>query len=519
MSDDTRLGLERLRRLENLERTMLALRDAREAHDVLAVAARRLGRDLRRPCVAYELRDGLFRAVAPPGGDRSIIAPEALDLEALRLRGVIHRDGADVVSVDGEGQIRALLVFERVENPSDDDPTHLRAIAAHVSLALTNARAFEQLRRYAAEGAALTEAARTILGFTERAPLAASLCRLGLRLVLAERMCVYAHQDDALVLLSTASGGDAPPPPERLPQGTLPARAQLRDALGREALVASRITLPGDTAQEERQGLIVFARSLPFDKGELRLIETLVTLAALAIRNVDLYEQSAHAARALAESNAFKDDLMAMFAHDFKGPLTVIAGFSELLFDVDDVGVRRSAQTIIDQTHRLAKLSDDALALAATQSAGFSLHRFTEDISDFVRAVALPLDREGRRLVVSAPAAPVLVSFDRARLRHVFDNVVGNALKYSSGKVEVRVSPAPGEVSIAVADRGIGIPASEMEQVFARYGRATNARSGGFSGSGVGLYIAKKIVDVHGGRLDVASIENEGSTFTVVLPA
>jgi len=97
--------------------------------------------------------------------------------------------------------------------------------------------------------------------------------------------------------------------------------------------------------------------------------------------------------------------------------------------------------------------------------------------------------------------------------------VIGNALKYSSGRVEIRVAQGTGEVTVAVIDRGIGIPPGELEKVFSRFGRGTNARSRGFSGSGVGLYIAKKIVDVHGGRLDVASEEDEGSTFTVVLPA
>ncbi|GAC1616815.1 MAG: hypothetical protein NVS4B5_07210 [Vulcanimicrobiaceae bacterium] len=519
MIDDTRATLERLRRLEHLERTMLALRDAREPRDVLVVAARSLARDLRRHCTAYEFRDGAYRSIFPRAGERASIAADALNMDALRVHGVVQFENDDVVSLDSEGQIRALLVLERIGTGSDDDPKYLRAVAAHVSLALTNARAFERLRRYAAEGAALTEASRTILGFTELAPLAASLCRLGLRLVLAEVTCVYVHRDGELALLSTTSVSQAVSPPERLPPFAAAARAQLRDALGKDVVSVSRIALPGESTEDGNEGLIVFARTLPFEKGELRLIETLTTLAALAIRNVDLYERATLAARALAESNAFKDDLMAMFAHDFKGPLTVISGFSELLLDVDDAGVRRSAQTIIDQTRRLAKLSEDALALAATQSAGFSLRRSTDDLAEFVRAVVVPLDREGDRIVVRAPEEPALASFDRSRLRHVIDNVVGNALKYSSGTVEITISSAPEGVAVAVSDRGIGIPESELERVFSRFGRGTNARSRGFSGSGVGLYIAKKIVDVHGGRLDVVSEENKGSTFTIVLPS
>ena len=82
----------------------------------------------------------------------------------------------------------------------------------------------------------------------------------------------------------------------------------------------------------------------------------------------------------------------------------------------------------------------------------------------------------------------------------------------------VVVEPGEREVRVGVEDRGIGIPAADLERIFSRFGRATNARSRGISGSGVGLYIAKKIVEVHGGRLEVRSSENEGSTFTIVLP-
>ena len=207
-----------------------------------------------------------------------------------------------------------------------------------------------------------------------------------------------------------------------------------------------------------------------------------------------------------------------MFAHDFKGPLTVISGFSELLIDTGDPEVRRNAETIIAQTRRLARLSEDALALAATQSAGFSLQRKREDLTEFVRGAVEPLDRD-RRIAIAAPEEPALASFDRTRLRHVVDNVVGNALKYSKGPVTVTVEAGPDEVTVVVADGGIGIPAKDLETIFARFGRARNARLSGIAGSGVGLYIAKKIVEVHGGRLEVASTENEGSSFRIVLPA
>ncbi|GAC1303947.1 MAG: hypothetical protein NVSMB19_14380 [Vulcanimicrobiaceae bacterium] len=501
---------------------MLALRDAREAHDVLAIVALSVGRDFKRPCIAYEIRESSFRAVAASDvvGERASLAGGTIDLQALAIRGVLRRGSDDIVGIATEGHVRAIVVLEGGRAPlGDEDAKYLRTLAVHVALALANAHAFERLRRYAAEGAALNEAARTILRFTELAPLATSLCRLGIRLVRAHAACVYVRRDDVFESIAYVGHHDRRPP-DIVPNDRAAAAEMFARALGDVPVVVTPIATSVSANTDGTRGLIVLARSYAFERAELRLIETLVTYAALAMSNVDLYEQATGAARALAESNAFKDDLMAMFAHDFKGPLTVISGYSELLSDSDDPGVRRSAQTIVDQTRRLAKLSEDALALAATQSAGFSLQRATEDIAAFVSAVAMPLDREGYRIVVEAPPEPVLVPFDRSRLRHVIDNVVGNALKYSSGRVLIRIErEGAASVRISVADRGIGIPASEIDRVFSRFGRATNARSAGIAGSGVGLYVAKKIVDVHGGTLEVHSVENEGSTFSIVLPA
>ena len=501
---------------------MLALRDAREVHDVLAIVARALARDFRRPCTGYELRDGICRPVAASGmsGERSPFLAEALDLPALRLRVLVRRGTDDLFGISSDGQLRAVLILEDARDPLDDeDVKYLRALAAHVSLALGNALAFEQLRRYAAEGAALTDAARTILGFTALEPLALALCRLCTRLVVAERVAVYARRGEVFARIAFAAIRPGLCAPDELPADERSARTVLGNAFGGAPLAVAQLVFPARD-QSEHGGLLVCSRRMPFDKSELRLVETFVNLAALAIRNVDLYEESRRANQALAESNAFKDDLMAMFAHDFKGPLTVISGFSELLADAADPEVRRTAETIVAQTRRLAKLSDDALALAATQSAGFSLQRGVEDLTAFVAEAAATLDRTGDRVTVEAPAEPVLVSFDRVRLRHAIDNVVGNALKYATGPVRVSVMPdgAGGEVTVAVSDGGIGIPAEDLERIFSRFGRAANARSRGVAGSGVGLYIAKKIVEVHGGRIEVSSKENEGSTFRIVLP-
>ena len=513
---------EKLRRTEALERLMLGLRDAREPHEVLAIVSRSLGFEFSRPCAAYEFRDAVFRPVAASEvtSVREPIAVSSLDFDELRGHAVTRLDSRDLIPVSFDGQVRALFVLERAERPLDEDEMKfLHAVAAHAALALTTVFSFEQLRRYAAEGAALTEAAHTILGFTELEPLAEALCRFALRLVHAECVCVFGRRDggERLTLIGCASRDEPGPLPESLPADGDEAIAALKETFGDGPLSATPISFPLAGGLDHDGLMVVTRRRGAFEKVETRVIDALVTLAALAIRNVELYEQSTRANRALAESSAFKDDLMAMFAHDFKGPLTVISGFAELLLESGNAEVHGSARTIMAQVARLAKLADDALALAATQSAGFSLRRAREDLVEFVRDAVRNL-AEADRVAVEAAEVPVIVPFDRARLRHVIDNVVGNALKYSKGEVRVNVRRAGREALIEVTDRGIGIPEAELEGVFARFGRGSNTSRRGIAGSGVGLYIARKIVEVHGGRLDVTSCEDEGSTFTLALP-
>lgn len=501
------LERDRQRRADNLERTTLALRDARDANDVLAIVARGLAHDFHRPCAAYEVRAGEFHLVhaSEPAAAAPPLRSEGFDLDTLRVRVAVRSEARDILAVAADGQLRSVIAL--IGRPlGEEDVRYLRAISGHVALALSNALSFEQLRGYAAEGAALNTVARTLLGFTAVEPLAEALCKLSLRLVRAERACIYEHRDETLTLVGCAHVGGTWMPPQTL-------------SAAEESDIDSFVRLPLGSLRAGGHGgfLVVSREEEPFGHWEMRLLEAVVSLADLALRNVDLYEQSTRANAALAESNAFKDDLMAMFAHDFKGPLTVISGLSELLLETESDHVRHSAETILRQVRRLAKLSEDALALAATQSAGFSLQRREEDFVAFVVEAVHTLDRGTGRIRLEVPDGPVVVAFDRSRLRHVLDNVVDNALKYSSDTVTVAVCERESEVELAVTDRGIGVPAEDLERIFTRFGRGQNVRAN-VAGAGVGLYIAKKIVEVHGGRLTVRSEENQGSTFSVTLP-
>ena len=114
----------------------------------------------------------------------------------------------------------------------------------------------------------------------------------------------------------------------------------------------------------------------------------------------------------------------------------------------------------------------------------------------------------------------VVVGGDASRLRQVLENLIGNAIKYSPGgePIEVSLRARHGGVELTVRDRGIGIPEDERGKLFGRFARASNARALGIGGTGFGLYLSKTIVELHGGTIDVESVEGHGSTFRIFVP-
>jgi signal transduction histidine kinase len=170
----------------------------------------------------------------------------------------------------------------------------------------------------------------------------------------------------------------------------------------------------------------------------------------------------------------------------------------------------------------LARLIDDLLEIARLQAGRVELWRSEVDVRDVVtragRAVESLVQARGQHLELRLPPEPVRASVDAERLGRVLRNLIGNAQKYGRerGRIAVAVEQRPGEVCLAVADDGPGIPAAEQERIFERFYRAGGGN--GQAGSGLGLPIARALVELHGGRLWVESAPPQGSTFHVSLP-
>lgn len=231
--------------------------------------------------------------------------------------------------------------------------------------------------------------------------------------------------------------------------------------------------------------------------------------------------------RAAEERIAFVDSA----AHDLRNPLTSLKGQVQLLQRhmergelVEPTALVRRLAAIDETANRMTALLDEMLDAAHLQAGrALDLHRDPIDLMLLAEAVADEAQRRTthHRIRVETEA-PLIGEWDGRRLERMLGNLLDNAIKYSpqGGEVVVRLArevDAAGDWAVVtVMDQGLGIPAADLPQVFARFHRGRNV--GGIRGTGIGLAGARQIVEQHGGTIAAASIENQGSTFTVRLP-
>jgi len=230
-------------------------------------------------------------------------------------------------------------------------------------------------------------------------------------------------------------------------------------------------------------------------------------------------------ASTLERTEAIRRELIADVVHELRTPLASIKGYMEAL--VDDV-VPADAETferVHKEAERLQRLVQDLQELSRVEAGAFELKLEPSDLGALVRAVASHLERQfeekdvGLELHVTEDLPRVRLDGDR--LQQVLLNLLGNALQYTptGGNVRLSAGRAAGEVVVSVADTGIGIAPEHLQRVFTRFYRVDRSRSRASGGTGIGLTIAKYLVEAHGGRIWAESDgPGRGSTFSFALP-
>lgn len=222
-----------------------------------------------------------------------------------------------------------------------------------------------------------------------------------------------------------------------------------------------------------------------------------------------------------------KDDFLAMLAHELRNPLAPIRNGLQVmrLPDADHAMISEVRDMMERQLAHMVRLIDDLLDISRITRNKMRLRRACVSLADVIDSAvetANPAIREAQHeLTISLPPFPVMVDADLTRLAQVFSNLLNNSAKYTppGGQIELAVTVQPDHhVVVKVTDNGIGIPASSLPELFDMFSQVDRSLERASGGLGIGLSLVKGLVEMHGGTVSVASVEGNGSTFTVRLP-
>jgi signal transduction histidine kinase len=291
--------------------------------------------------------------------------------------------------------------------------------------------------------------------------------------------------------------------------------------------VAARTVIAAPiTAEDRRLGVLtVYAERAPiFIDDDLWLLELLADQTAVLLDARALSIEAANM-RSREEAARLKEEFLSAAAHDLRTPLTVVLGQAELLArrlardpsaPVDAAGVTR----MVRESRRLRDLVSELLDAQRLEQGAAVMDRSATDLRDVVDAVQRRFRDHGLDVKTILPDQPLVGAVDRMRMEQVLDNLLENAMKYtSSGDLpEVHLRSDGDMARLSVVDRGVGIPEDERERIFDRFYRASNVGSITDTGMGLGLYICRRIIEAHDGRIWVEATPGGGSTFVVAVP-
>jgi len=221
-----------------------------------------------------------------------------------------------------------------------------------------------------------------------------------------------------------------------------------------------------------------------------------------------------------------QQDFVANVSHELKAPLSSIRGSAEILLDgiVDDQEKREEyLEIVLQESNRLGTLVDEILSMAEYESQDISGEKEIISVADLLRNVVDTFNKSGSlrgRIQVDYPEEELLIEVSYSRIKQVLFNFLDNARKFSPEESPIYLSAAAvdGRVKLTVRDEGIGIPASELDNIWERFYKVDKARTPSKEGSGLGLAISREIILEHGGDVFVESIEGEGTTIGFYLP-
>jgi len=283
-----------------------------------------------------------------------------------------------------------------------------------------------------------------------------------------------------------------------------------------------------------------------YSRRDRRVLRTVADELVIAIQNAlsvqEVKDLNAHleqridaATMELRASNAqlqkldeAKDEFISMASHQLRTPLTSIKGYVSMLIDGDVGAVSEEQKHLLEEaflsSERMVRLIGDFLNVSRLQTGKFVIDKHPVNlgkiVADEVESLKSNAQARGMKFTFKKPKNIPELNLDENKIQQVIMNFCDNAIYYSkdNSTIKVELTVIGNHVEFTVKDTGIGVPASERDQLFTKFFRATNARKQRPDGTGVGLFLAKKVIDAHDGKIVFTSQEGKGSTFGFRLP-
>ena len=503
--------------------------------------------------------------IAPRGVNRRVIVdrepvnvadalndPRVANLELIRRLG--YRSQLAVPMLQAGKAIGTINVYGAEPGPfSDGEVGLLKTFADQAVIAIENVRLFNETKEALEQQTATSEILRVIASSpTDVQPVfdtivtnAASLCEASNTAVCLARDG-FLHLDAVHLVSMTPEGIEGvqrrfPMPITPHIAQTLrgqtfhiadiahnPAAPEAMKTLARRGGYESMVWVPlmrGD----EGVGLLSVTRATPrpFDDNQIAVLRNFAHQAVIAIENVRLFRELADKSQQLEAASRHKSEFLANMSHELRTPLNAIIGYSELLEEeageLEGGWLVPDLQKIATAAKHQLSLINDILDLSKVEAGRMELELSDFDVTTTLdSALTLVRERAGRRgiaLQVEVDSRLGPLRADERKVRQVVLNLLSNAIKFTpeGGGIEVRATRTDGSVEVSVSDTGIGIAPEDQEKVFEEF-RQVGTADKKVEGTGLGLALARKFVELHGGRIWVKSEVGRGSTFTFSLP-